>query len=200
VHGAGSGPWIFDGWAPRFPGTRVEAVDLHGRRSIAYASMADYSRTVERAAAALPRPLVVAAWSMGGLVAMQAAQAVVPELLVLIEPSPPGELQGFRPDLALGYGTFDPEQVYGRFPEGVRSRPESTFARVERKRGISVPSLPCPTLVVYGEAFPDDRGRLLARRYSADELHLPGKTHWGLVLDADAVQAVAGRIASALRR
>ncbi len=151
--------------------------------------MRDYAAAIERAAAALPRPLTVIAWSMGGLAAMLAAPPV--DLLVLLEPSPPGELQGFRPELALVQGTFDPERAYGAFPPGVRARPESALARAERKRGISVAALHQPALVVYGDEFLRERGQNLARLYGAAELHLPGKTHWDLVRDEEAVAAVA---------
>jgi pimeloyl-ACP methyl ester carboxylesterase len=188
---------VFDRWPRHFPGVRIEAVDLHSGLQVGYASMADYAAAIERAAAGLPRPLAVVAWSMGGLAAMQAE--VSADVLVLLEPSPSGEVQGFRPELALVYGTFDPERAYGPFPDGVRARLESAFARAERKRGVSVAALPCPALVVYGADFPDDRGRDLARVYGADELHLPGKSHWDLVLDDDAIQAVAGRIAQPSR-
>jgi pimeloyl-ACP methyl ester carboxylesterase len=189
VHGAGSGPWVFDCWPERFPGVRVEAVDLHRRLEIAFASMRDYAAAVERALEGLPRPLGLAGWSMGGLVAMTVADLV--DRLILLEPSPPGEVQGFHPELALVYGSFDPERIYGAFPDGVGKRSESALARGERKRGISVPSLPCPTLVVYGDWA--ERGCDVARHYGADELHLPGKSHWDLVLDPEAVEAIAYR-------
>jgi hypothetical protein len=65
----------------------------------------------------------------------------------------------------------------------MRARPESLLARGERKRGISVPSLPCPALVVYGDQLAEERGRRLAAHYGADELAFPGLDHWGLVLD-----------------
>src|SRR5919199_366260 len=69
-------------------------------------------------------------------------------------------------------------------PRGMlRTRPESLLARGERKRGVSVPSLPCPALVVYGDEFPEERGRRLAAHYGAEELAFPGLDHWGLVLD-----------------
>jgi hypothetical protein len=42
VHGAGSGPWVFDGWADDFPGVSVHAVDLHEGLDVAQASMTDY--------------------------------------------------------------------------------------------------------------------------------------------------------------
>jgi pimeloyl-ACP methyl ester carboxylesterase len=67
VHGAASGPWVFDGWLDRFASARTEAVDLHAGLDVARASMRDYADRVALAAEVLPRPLAVCAWSMGGL-------------------------------------------------------------------------------------------------------------------------------------
>lgn len=139
--------------------------------------MADY-------AARIPAADAVVGWSLGGLAAMLAAQARPPGRLVLLEPSPPAELQGRDESVEPRAGTFDPEDVYGPFPPGIRARPESLRARDERKRGISVPGLPCPTLVGYGDEFPDDRGRAVAAHYGTDEAYFPSLDHWGLVLDA----------------
>jgi pimeloyl-ACP methyl ester carboxylesterase len=195
VHGGGSGPWIFDTWPESFPNLDVRAVDLHAGVDVGRARMTDYADRLVAAAAELPAPVSICGWSMGGLVAMLAASrlAIAPHSLVLIESSPPGEVQGFQPDqeLETGSGTFDPETVYGAFPAGVRSRPESCVARAERKRGLPVPSLPCPSLVVCGDEFPDDRGSQLARRYGSDIRFFPGLDHWDLVLD--------GRIREAIR-
>ena len=180
VHGAGSGPWVFEGWSERFPRLAVTAVDLHAGLDVATASMHDYARRVERAAPSRGA-IWLCGWSMGGLVALMAAQRVRPSGLVLIEASPPAEVQGGDPSVVTRTGTFDPEKVYGAFPAGTRARPESQRARDQRKRGISVPSVPCRCLVVYGDSFPEDRGRNLAARYGADELHVPGVDHWGLL-------------------
>jgi hypothetical protein len=195
VHGAGSGPWIFDGWRTHFDGAELATVDLHAGLDVSFASMRQYADAVERAAAELPRPRTVVAWSMGGLAALIARDSA--DHLVLLEPSPPGEVQGFAPGLALAYGAFDPERVYGPFPAGIRARPESELARRERKRGISVPAVDCAALVVYGDW--EDRGRAIAERYGVEALHLPGKTHWDLVLDDGAVAAIAGRIGQSSR-
>lgn len=195
VHGAASGPWVFDGWLDRFASVRTEAVDLHAGLDVAHASMRDYADTVVLAAQALPRPLAVCAWSMGGLVAMMAAPTVRPACLVLLEPSPPAEVHGTHPEVELVDGTFDGEAMYGAFPAGVRSRPESVFARGERKRGVPVPSLPGPTLIVASREFPRERGRLLAQTYRCDELAFPELDHWGLVLDARVPDAIARHLA-----
>jgi pimeloyl-ACP methyl ester carboxylesterase len=192
VHGSGSGPWIFDGWAAAFPGVAVVAVDLHAGLDVSRASHADYAEAVVRAAAELPRPLALCGWSMGGLVVLQAAGRVRPEAVAVIEPSPPAEVQGSRPQTEVADGSFDPVEVYGRpFPAGLEARPESSRARAERKRGISVPSLPCPSLVVFGDEFRDERGTPVAQLYGSDALDFPGLDHWDVVLDERVPRAIA---------
>jgi hypothetical protein len=191
AHGAGSGPWVFDGWAKSFPDVEVEAVDLLGGLNVAEAAMSNYAAVVVRAAEWLPRPLGLCGWSSGGLAVMMAARQAEADLLVLLETSPPGEVQGFDDSVTPEPGTFDPEATYGAFPPGMQARPESLLARGERKRGVSVPSLPCPALVVYGDAFAEERGRQLAVFYGAEEVVFPGLDHWDLVLDERVPNAIA---------
>lgn len=100
-------------------------------------------------------------------------------------------MAGFDPAAPVEDGVFDPEEVYGRFPAGRASRPESQRARSERKRGLSVPALVCPTLVISGDDFPDERGRDLAAVYGAEHLSLPGLDHWQLVTEQRAIDACA---------
>jgi pimeloyl-ACP methyl ester carboxylesterase len=197
VHGAGTGPWVFDGWREDFPGITVAAVDLHEALEVATASHADYATKVADAARALPTPVSLCGWSMGGLAVLQAAGRVRPHSVILLEPSPPAEVQGYNPNSELGQGTFNPEAVYGVFPAGMRARPESKRARDERKRGISVPSLPCASLVVYGDAFREERGKPVARLYGSDELDFPGLDHWGLVSDVRVRAKIAEWLAAA---
>jgi phytoene dehydrogenase-like protein len=185
VHGAGSGPWIFDAWLESFPGVRVSTVDLHEGLDVARASQDDYAARICAAARRLPEPIAVCGWSMGGLAAMQAVERIRPQSVILIEPSPPAEIQGRDARCRIVDGAFDPEAVYGPFPPGIRARPESLRARAERKRGISVPGLPCASLVVYGDEFREERGRQVARLYGSDELAFTGLDHWGLVLEPE---------------
>jgi hypothetical protein len=158
-------------------------VDLQAGLNVAEAAMSNYAAVAVRAAEWLPRPLALVGWSSGGLAAMMGARQAEADYLVLLETSPPGEVQGFDESVPLRPGTFDPEEAYGSFPAGMPARPESLFARAERKRGISVPALPCPALVVYGDEFAEERGRRLAAFYAAEEVSFPGLDHWGLVLD-----------------
>jgi len=191
VHGAGSGPWVFADWPAAFPGLAVDAVDLQEGLELAAATMTSYASIVESCARRLPHPVALCGWSMGGLVVLQAAERVAPHSVVLIEPSPPGEVQGFAPDVELSPGVFDPEAVYGSFPPGMRARPESQLARDERKRGISVPDLSCPSLVVYGHAFADERGRPVAELYRSQQAFFPELDHWELVQSVEVRRAVA---------
>jgi pimeloyl-ACP methyl ester carboxylesterase len=157
--------------------------------------MSDYAGIVERASAETARPLVLCGWSLGGLVVLMAAARTRPDLVVLVEPSPPAEVQGSDPELRLVFGTFDPEAAYGPFPAGVRARPESALARAERKRGIRVSPLSCPSIVVYGNEFPDDRGRGIAGLYGSETLEFPDLDHWSLVTDQRVPEALAAAIA-----
>lgn len=174
------------------PDLVVEAVDLHAGLDVEHASMADYAAAVTAAALRLPAPVALLGWSMGGLVVLMAAGRLRAAAVVLLEPSPPAEIQGIHAEIESRAGLFDAEAVYGRFPPGVRARPESVPARAQRKRGISVPQLPCPALVCYGDEFPEDRGRAIVRLYGAAELPFPGLGHWGLVHDPR-VRAAAAR-------
>lgn len=158
--------------------------------------MLNYEAAVACAAGLLARPLAVVGWSMGGLAAMMAAHRVEPEALVLLEASPPGEVQGFDERVALETGTFDPEQVYGPFPPGVRAGRESLLARAERKRGVSVPTLSARTVVVAGRDFADERGSALAAFYGAELLEFPEASHWDLVLDDGVRHSIAAHLDS----
>jgi pimeloyl-ACP methyl ester carboxylesterase len=190
VHGAGNGPWVFDGWRDALGDADVYAVDLQAGLVVGEASMQNYAAEVACAAGLLEPPLGLVGWSMGGLVAMLAARRVEPAALVLLEPSTPAEVQGCDKSVVPEAGTFDPEAAYGPFPPGIPKRPESSLARAERKRGVSVPELPARTLVVYGREFPEERGRAIAERYGVDAREVAGADHWRLVLGGES-RAVA---------
>jgi pimeloyl-ACP methyl ester carboxylesterase len=153
--------------------------------------MEDYARAVIDAVEHVPRPTALLGWSLGGLAVLMAANHVGPSAVVLLEASPPAEVQGVDFGVELEEGNFDPEAIYGSFPPGMASRPDSKQARSERKRGISVPSLPCQSLVVFGREFAEERGRRLATFYGSDTLPFVDLDHWHLVLDERVRSAVA---------
>jgi pimeloyl-ACP methyl ester carboxylesterase len=145
---------------------------------------------------------------MGGLVAMMAAARRTPEALVVIEPSLPldllpervGDAPGAAPGAAPRVGTYDAADEYGPPEPRTRHRPESTFALDERRRGISVPHLRCPVLVVAGRSYVDVRGRPVAEHYGAELLELPHLGHADLVRDETAVRAVMAWVRRAAGR
>lgn len=189
VHGATSGPWVFEGWAERWPDDDVLIPDLQEGLDVAHATMSDYADRL--LSEVHGRPAVLCGWSMGGLVAMMAARRCRPTALVVIEPSVPAEIDGGDPGLPLETGTYDSESVYGPSVPGTRHRPESLLARSERKRGISIPAVDCPLLVVAGRDYTDSRGRPVAERYGGELLLFPTLSHFQLVVDPQVRDAIA---------
>ncbi len=189
VHGAASGPWVFDGWAGGWPHDDVRVPDLQEGLDVAHAGMSDYADRV--LAAVGDRSAVLCGWSMGGLVAMMAAVRCRPAALVVIEPSVPAEIDGGDPDWPWEAGTYDAAAVYGPSGPGRRHRPESLRARSERKRGIGVAAVDCPLLVVAGRDYTDTRGRPVAEHYGAELLLFPTLSHYQLVADPRVREAVA---------
>jgi pimeloyl-ACP methyl ester carboxylesterase len=185
VHGAGSGPWVFAGWALDFPQWEVVAPDLQEGLHLATASMADYAAAVRIASERGGRsPLtVLRGWSMGGLVALMAANDVRPAAVVVLEPSLPEELKQNRSDALPVPGTFDPAEVYGSWPGNPPTRRESSFALLERERGVSVPTVPCPLLVIASERYRTTRGRKVAAFYGGDYIEFGDLHHSALLQD-----------------
>ncbi len=167
------------------------AVDLLAGLDAAHATHEDYASALAHAARGLRTPVALCGWSMGGLAVLQAAGRIDAHSVVLLEPSPPAEAQGVDESVEPHPGSFDPEDVYGPFPPGMAARPESLLARLERKRGISVPSLPCPSLVVVGDEFRDERGAPVAEIYGSELIDFPGLSHWDLVRSPEVRLGVA---------
>ncbi len=194
VHGATTGPWVFDGWAAEWPGADVRVPDLQEGLDVAHATMADYTDRV--LAAVGDQPAVLCGWSMGGLVAMMAALQCRPSALVVIEPSVPAEIDGGDPDWPLETGTYDAGTTYGPSVPGMRHRPESLLARSDRKRGISVPAITCPLLVVAGHDYVDTRGLPVVEHYDADFVEFPTLSHFELVGDPQVRDVIAQWVTS----
>jgi len=198
VHGATSGPWVFDGWADQWPTDDVRVPDLQEGLDVAHASMSDYADRVLAAVGDQPardQAVVLCGWSMGGLVAMMAALRCEPAALVVIEPSVPAEIDA-DPDWPLEAGTYDAESTYGPSVPGMRHRPESLLARGERKRGISIPEFDCPVLVVAGRSYVASRGRPVATHYGADLMEFRELSHVQLVVDPRVRDAIAQWVSS----
>jgi pimeloyl-ACP methyl ester carboxylesterase len=194
VHGASSGPWVFEPWTGRFPDFEMRVPDLQAGLAVERASMDDYA---EQVIAATGGPgAVVVGWSMGGLVAMLAAQQQRLAALVLVEPSQPRELGRHDPTVVPTVGVYDAETMYGPLPPGTRHRPESRLALEERQRGITIPLIDCPLLVIASSSYPTSRGSDVVDHYGGELLEFPTLDH-GSVIKAP---EVASAITTWLRR
>jgi pimeloyl-ACP methyl ester carboxylesterase len=207
VHGAANSAAVWTYWSAALAsdGWPTYDVDLRGHGAsepvdLSRTSMRDYLADVRQLAGQLRERPIIVGWSMGGLVAIMAAEAGLARACVGLAPSTPAQAKD--PAAWLRVGSFGPEEygITSRDPDAPQpSMPdldreeraialgslgqESRYARDERQRGIVIPSLPCPLLIVTGT---DDR-QWPRERYA--NLHLPaehlvadGASHWGLVL------------------
>lgn len=100
VHGAFAGGWVFESIADLFQarGFQCFTPDLrgHGERDrevreevLQHRSVADYSAEMCELASTLPRPLIVAGHSMGGLIALEMASKGWADAVILLNSSVP---------------------------------------------------------------------------------------------------------------
>ena len=218
VHGAANSAAVWTYWSAALAadGWPSYAVDLRGHGAsaptdLSRTSMGDYLEDVRRLAKQLRERPVIVGWSMGGLVAIMAAETGLARACVGLAPSTPAE----RVDEAVGLrvGDFGPEE-YGITSRDPADQPamsdldheerlvalgslgrESRYARDERQRGIVVASLPCPLLIVTGT---DDRqwprARYAGLHLPAELLAMEGASHWGLVLNRRALAATIPKV------
>jgi pimeloyl-ACP methyl ester carboxylesterase len=169
----------------------VSAIDLQAGLRLERASMELYAGAVLAEAGRLPWPLLLCGFGMGALVGLMTARTLRPELLVLIEPFPPAEVLGSRPEIVPSPGVQEPDEV-GRSDDRVQLRPDSALALAERQRGIEVPPpLRCRSVVVCGTGSNRERGPAVAALYGSDELPFPELDHLDLVLDERVPAAIA---------
>jgi pimeloyl-ACP methyl ester carboxylesterase len=211
VHGAGGGGWEWGVWA-RVLGRRgfeVIAPDLmpssHG---IEKTSFMDYrSQVMDWCAGARARVVLVGA-SLGGLLALSAAQRVKPVALVLVNPIPPAgilarPLYDVRPpvvpwarqrSLASTRRAMPDADDAARLYALRRWRDESGAVLNEAREGIAVELARCPVLVMASELDADvplAAARALSVRFSADFRTLAGASHLGPLLGRSAADSAA---------
>ncbi len=147
-------------------------------------------------------------WSMGGLVAMMAAEGAA-NVRVCIGLAPSTPAQARDDAIELRTGEFDARE-YGITSDDPDDQPampdldreersaalsslcgESRYARDERAAGVVVSSLPCPVLIVTGGAdFQWPRSRYAGIHLPAAFIGIDGASHWGLVLNRRALAAL----------
>lgn len=219
IHGAANSSIVWRFWQRELTarGWPTYAVDLrnHGDSEpidLSRTSMHDYAEDVLSLCSQISQRPVLIGWSMGGLVAMMVAAQGHADGCVTLAPSTPS--LEIDESVELRSGEFGCE-VYGITSTDPDDQPamldldreerevalqslsrESQFARDERRRGIVIPTLACPLLVVTGtndEQWPSKRYDNLW--LNADRLSIEGASHWGLVLNRRALmQAVPSTI------
>jgi len=105
VHGGYHGAWCWFPWMRRLEeaGIASAAVDLRGHAGLPQGP--DYRRQgiwnmaedVTEAARKLGGPVILVGHSLGALIAMAAARDIRPCAMLLLAPSPPGQLPGLQP-------------------------------------------------------------------------------------------------------
>ncbi len=219
VHGAANAAAVWTYWLRELAarGWPAYAPDLRGHGAsapmdLSAVTMADYAADVAQVVRQLRDRPVLVGWSMGGLVAMMVAATGAARACVALAPSAPSET--LYPSVPLRRGEFgpeeygitgdDPDDQQGPMPDLDRAERlialgslgrESRLARDERKRGITIPSLPCPLLVVTGTAdLQWPRERYAAIHVPADYLEVEGASHWGLVLSRRALTGMVSTV------
>lgn len=224
IHGAVSSAPIWRRWQELLAegGWSSVALDLRGHGAsdpvdLADAGMDDYLEDVCRVAATLPAPPVVFGWSMGGLLALRFAEVAPSIGCIALAPSPPARER--NPAVVIRRGVFDAAEygITSLDPEQQRAMPDldidarrlalrslsldSRRARDERAAGVAVADVPVPVLLVIGEADRQFRPPTYdVFPFLADRLLVPGASHWGLVLGAQALEFMRAPVLAWLAR
>lgn len=206
IHGAGGGAWEYDRWQPLFAaaGYRVIAHDLVPTAGgLAATTFADYFLQVKSWVPPGDRVILVGT-SLGGILALKAAETLSPAALVLINSVPPAGVgaartgKSYPPIIEWANGSleatreslFDSDEatIHWAWP---RWRDESGAVLTETAAGIPVQSPLCPTLVVLGKQdtdIPYQTGLALADWARADVLLYHGMSHVGPLLSRRAAE------------
>jgi pimeloyl-ACP methyl ester carboxylesterase len=211
IHGAGGGGWEYAKWDPIFraAGYRVIANDLVPiATGLAGTRFDDYLAQIKAWTPAGASTVLVGA-SMGGILALEAAEAINPAALVLVNSVPPAGVGALRrtkhyppivewtngPLAETRDALFDSDEatIQWAWP---RWRDESGAVLQKIAAGISMQPPTCPALVVLGEQdrdVPYQTGLALAEWAGADVHLYHGMSHVGPLLSRRA-EAVAQAI------
>lgn len=203
IHGAGGGGWEWKFWQEEFEraGWKVIAPDLMpAKAGIAATTAEDYiEQVVQAATAAGEQPVLIGA-SMGGILALKAAERLKPRAIVLVNSVPPAGVEWSRrqqreevPDVIewsksplkeTADALWDSTQEVIEWAHE-RWRDESGAVLRALREGMPAESPACPVLVIASDKdtdIPPEVSRQVAEKYSADFVLYHEMSHVGPLL------------------
>jgi pimeloyl-ACP methyl ester carboxylesterase len=205
VHGAGGGGWEWGIWARVFGahGLGVLAPDLvAGEAGLAATRFADYRAQVVAWCRAAPHGAILVGASLGGLLALAAAEEAGPAALVLVNPLPPSAgaaaVQAPRAGVVPWGSARSLTGTRRAMPDADdaacayafrRWRDESAAVLDDAQAGIDIAAPGCPVLVLASENDGDvapAASRALANRLAGDFASIAHASHVGPLLGRQA--------------
>jgi pimeloyl-ACP methyl ester carboxylesterase len=222
VHGVWSGPWCWRSWATHFCnlGWECTAVDLRRRATenplgnLASLSFSDCVRDLGEVIRSFSSPPVLVAMNLGALMTLKALEESKLAALILVSPSPPGNLIAARSrpqrllwlkyrlllllrrpfridekDFRIHFLTPLPENFQISLTR--QTVPESSALVREflaPRTGFEPRSLSCPLLVLGGshdKLTPATNSSGIARSLGGEFKEYPGQGHWLIEHDGE---------------
>lgn len=213
VHGAGGGAWEWNRWREVFraQGIGTDALELQpAPAGLAATVLHDYLAQVRAALHALPRPRVLVGASLGGLLALLAADDA--DALVLVNPLPPAPWHARLParewpDVVRWQGDARLASTRRAMPDADDAsalfafrhwRDESGAVLREAHEGVVANRPECPTLLIASaqdEDVPPAAIVAMADAWSVSRLQTLSASHVGPLLGRHAA-AIAGQAAA----
>lgn len=210
IHGAGGGGWEYDFWKPVFEqkGWTVTALDLvPADRGLAETTLDDYVSQVEKWPGADKKPLIIVGASMGGPIALKAAEKLDPQAMILINPAPPKgfpqkKAEGEIPDI-IKWADGPVEDTRVAMPDSDEKtilwawkkwRDESGKVMRALREGVEVRRPTCPLLMIISQKDTDvspATSLQVGRAYTGDIHWYEGMSHVGPLMSTRANEVAA---------
>ncbi|MER3462517.1 MAG: hypothetical protein C4342_05910, partial [Armatimonadota bacterium] len=201
IHGAGGGGWEWKFWQEEFEraGWRVVAPDLMpAKAGVAATTVDDYIEQVVSAARAAGESPVLIGASMGGILALKAAERIEARAIVLVNSVPPVGVESTRPqdkipdvvEWSKSPLKETEDALWDSSREVIewaheRWRDESGAVLRQLRSGLETKKPSCPVLVIASDKdndIPPEVSQKLAKMLSADFVLYHQMSHVGPLL------------------